>query len=238
MDLATNYQGLLKRMETACARAERPLSDVLFLPVSKGHPPEAIAAAADLGLTVFGESKIQEARAKIPLSPSRLQWHMIGHLQTNKCRDAVQLFHMIQSVDSLHLAQELQKWADKLGRRISILLEVNVAGESAKYGFSPSALLSALAELNALPRLEIQGLMTIAPYSPTPERSRPFFRELRELREECSQRLGAPLAHLSMGMSGDFETAIEEGSTMIRIGTALFGARARPAALKPGGSED
>lgn len=225
MDLAANYHDLLARVEAACARAQRAPSDILFLPVSKGHSPEMIMRAADLGLTVFGESKVQEARSKKPLCSSRLQWHMIGHLQSNKCRDAVQLFQMIQSVDSLELAQELNKWAEKLGRRMAILLEVNVAGEATKYGFSPSQLLQSLAEINELPRLEIHGLMTIAPYSPDPERSRPFFQKLRDLREQCSDQLGAPLPHLSMGMSGDFEVAIEEGATIIRIGTALFGAR-------------
>ena len=226
MDIASNYTALLKRVEEACARVGRDPKEVLFLPVSKGQPPEAIAAAADLGLTMIAENKIQEAKAKIPLCSSRLRWHMIGHLQSNKCRDAVQLFQMVQSVDSSHLAQELNKWAEKLGRRIPVLLEVNVAGESTKFGFSPAQVLAEISALNELPRLELHGLMTIAPYSPTPERARPFFQKLRELREQCSQILGAPLPHLSMGMSGDFEVAIEEGATIIRIGTALFGPRA------------
>ena len=215
----------MKRVEAACARAGRKPEEVLFLPVGKGQPPEAIAAAADLGLMVVGENKVQEAKAKIPLCSSRLKWHMIGHLQSNKCRDAVQLFQVIESVDSLPLAEELNKWADKMGRRMPILLEVNVAGEATKFGFSPEKVVSEIETINALPRLELQGLMTIAPYSPTPERARPHFAKLRELREQCSAILGAPLPHLSMGMSGDFEVAIEEGATIIRIGTALFGPR-------------
>jgi pyridoxal phosphate enzyme (YggS family) len=148
-------------------------------------------------------------------------------LQSNKCRDAVQLFEMIQSVDSLSLATELNKWADKIGKTIPVLLEVN-SGEATKFGFKPEALLDQLAEINALPRLEIHGLMTIAPWTPEPERVRPVFRALAELKASCEQKLGVPLPHLSMGMSGDFEVAIEEGATIVRIGTALFGARPRP----------
>jgi len=152
---------------------------------------------------------------------------MIGHLQSNKCRDAVQLFEMIQGVDSLALAQELNKWAEKLGKTMPVLLEVN-SGEATKFGFKPGAVLENLEAINALPRLELHGLMTIAPWSPTPERARPAFRGLRELKSECEQKLGVPLAHLSMGMSGDFEVAIEEGATIIRVGTALFGSRPKP----------
>ena len=225
MDIAANYEALRSRLEAACARAGRQAQEVLFLPVSKGQSPEAISAAVDLGLTVVGENKVQEAKAKIPLCSSKIRWHMIGHLQSNKCRDAVQLFQMIESVDSLPLAEELNKWADKLGRRMPILLEVNAAGEASKFGFSPERVVQEIGAINQLSRLEVQGLMTIAPYSPTPERARPFFKKLRELREECSSVLGAPLPHLSMGMSGDFEVAIEEGATIIRIGTALFGPR-------------
>jgi len=229
MDIAENFRRIAERMTAACARAGRNPEEVLLLPVSKGQPPEAIAAAAALGLAVFGESKVQEAKAKIPRCPGRLRWHMIGHLQSNKCRDAVLLFDTIESVDSLALAEELNRWAEKLGKRVSILLEVNVAGEAQKYGFAPARLLEELAALNRLPRLEIRGLMTIAPYTPTPERVRPCFRSLRELRDRGSDLLGAPLTDLSMGMSGDFEVAIEEGATIVRIGTALFGDRPKVA---------
>lgn len=232
MDIAENFRRIAERMTAACARACRNPEEVLLLPVSKGQPPEAIAAAAALGLAVFGESKVQEAKAKIPRCPGRLRWHMIGHLQSNKCRDAVLLFDMIESVDSLALAEELNRWAEKLGKRVSILLEVNVAGEAQKYGFAPARLLEELAALNRLPRLEIRGLMTIAPYTPTPERVRPCFRSLRELRDRGSDLLGAPLTDLSMGMSGDFEVAIEEGATLVRIGTALFGERPKVAAAR------
>ncbi len=221
--MAENLAGIQERIAGACARAGRDPSTVLLLPVSKGHPSTAVEEATALGLRVFGENKVQEAKAKIPQCSSRLQWHMIGHLQSNKARDAVQLFSLIESIDSLGLAEEVNKWAEKLGKRIPIFLEVNTAGEASKYGFSPDQI--PIEEINQLPRLEVQGLMTVAPYATSPERVRPYFRKLRELREECGQRLGAPLPHLSMGMSGDYEVAIEEGATIVRIGTALFGPR-------------
>jgi PLP dependent protein len=154
-----------------------------------------------------------------------LCWHMIGHLQSNKCRDAVHFFQMIQSVDSLSLAEEINKWCDKTAKTLPILLEVNVAGESSKFGYKPELLLSELKQINDLPKLEVHGLMTVAPYSTDAEKVRPVFRKLRELKTECEQILGAPLPHLSMGMSGDFEVAIEEGATIVRLGTVLFGAR-------------
>jgi pyridoxal phosphate enzyme (YggS family) len=150
---------------------------------------------------------------------------MIGHLQSNKCREAVSLFSMMESVDTVDLAVEINRFAERSAKTLPVLLEVNVAGEATKFGFKPSALLEALAQINALPKLEIHGLMTIAPWSPDPEKARPVFRKLRELKSACEEALGAPLPHLSMGMSADFETAIEEGATLIRIGTALFGPR-------------
>ncbi len=223
MSIAENIAEVRKRIAAACERAGRSADTVLLLPVSKGHSAEAVEEAARLGFRVFAENKVQEAKAKIPQCSSRLQWHMIGHLQSNKARDAVQMFSMIESIDSLSLAQEVNKWAEKLRRRIPILVEVNTGGEGSKYGFKPGEI--PIEEINALPRLEVQGLMTVAPYTPTPERVRPYFRQLRDLKDECSSRLGAPLPHLSMGMSGDFEVAIEEGATIVRIGTALFGPR-------------
>ena len=218
-----NFTAVMGKIKAACERAGRDPGSILLMPVTKGHPVESVEEAASLGLRVFGENKVQEAKAKIPQCSSRLQWHMIGHLQSNKARDAVQLFSMIQSIDSLGLAEEVNKWAEKLGKRVPILLEVNTAGEASKFGFSPENL--PVEEVNRLPRLELQGLMTVAPYSATPERVRPYFQKLRELRDECSNRLGAPLPHLSMGMSGDYEVAVEEGATIVRIGTALFGPR-------------
>ena len=226
MDFAANLEAVRGRIAAACARAGRDPADVTLVAVSKNHPPESVRALTELGVTVFGENRVQEAKAKIPLSPGRARWHLIGHLQSNKCRDAVQLFEMIESVDSLALAEELQKWADKAAKTLPILLEVNVAGEASKFGYRPDLVLADLARINALTKLEIHGLMTVAPWSLEPEKVRPVFRRLRELRTECEQRLGAPLPHLSMGMSGDFEGAIAEGATIVRIGTALFGPRA------------
>jgi pyridoxal phosphate enzyme (YggS family) len=226
MSLAEKLASIRQRIAAACARAGRDPSSVTLLAVSKGMPPETVREAADAGLTLFGENRLQEARAKISLCPGRLHWHLIGHLQSNKCRDAVHFFEMIQSVDSLDLAQEIQKWADKQAKTMPVLLEVNLAGESTKFGFKPDQVLAQIEAINALRRLEIHGLMTIAPWTQTPERVRPLFRQLRELKEACEARLGAPLPKVSMGMSGDFEVAIEEGATLIRIGTALFGPRA------------
>jgi pyridoxal phosphate enzyme (YggS family) len=225
MDLAANLTAVQQRIAAACERAGRTPDSVTLLAVTKTQPPEVVAEAAKLGLGIFGESKVQEAKAKIPLCPGRLRWHMIGHLQSNKCRDAVELFQMIQSVDSYELAEEINKRAEQAAKRMPILLEVNSAGEASKFGFRAEQLLADLPRINALPRLEVQGLMTVPPWSPTAEKARRLFQQLREFKERCEQVLGAPLPHLSMGMTGDFEVAIEEGATIVRIGTALFGSR-------------
>jgi PLP dependent protein len=225
MDLAENLDRIRQRILAACARAGRDPAGVTLLAVTKSQPPAAVIEAAGLGLLLFGENKVQEARAKIPACPARLHWHMIGHLQTNKCRDAVELFEMIQSVDGLHLAQEINKRAEQAAKTMAVMLEVNLAGEASKFGYRPEPLVSELSRINALPRLEVHGLMTVPPWTPEPERIRPLFRRMRELKEQCEKILGAPLPHLSMGMSGDFDVAVEEGATMVRIGTALFGPR-------------
>ena len=198
-----------------------------LLAVAKTQPAEVVNAAAALGQLIFGENKIQEARAKLPLCSGKLRWHFIGHLQSNKCREAVELFEMIQSVDSLALAQEINKRAEAAAKTMPVLLEVNVAGEASKFGYNPERMLAELQAINALTRLEIHGLMAIPPFSPVAEKARPGFQKLRALKERAETVLGAPLPHLSMGMSGDFEVAIEEGATIVRIGTALFGERAR-----------
>lgn len=225
MDFAENVAFIRSRIHAACQRSGRDPASVTLMAVSKNQPPEAVTALAAHGVTLFGENRIQEARVKIPQCPGKLRWHMIGHLQSNKCRDAVGLFEMIQSVDSLALAREIQKRADQAARTLPVLLEVNVAGESSKSGYNPAQLLADLPEINALPRVEIHGLMTVPPVKPTAELVRPYFRQMRELKTRCEDILGAPLPHLSMGMSGDFEIAIEEGATLVRIGTALFGPR-------------
>lgn len=227
MNLAENFAAIRSRIAAACARAGRDVSSVQLVAVSKTHPATTVTEAVQLGQVLFGESKVQEAKAKIPECPSAARWHLIGHLQTNKAREAVQWFDLIESVDSLHLAQELNRRADAASKRLVVLLQVNVAGEATKFGYSPERFLEELPALAGLPRLEVQGLMTIAPYAEDPERVRPVFRRLRELKEQAETRLGYSLPHLSMGMSGDFEVAIEEGATLVRVGTALFGARPR-----------
>ena len=237
MNLAENLETVRQRIKVACDRSDREPNSVTLLAVAKSQPSEIVAAAAKLGLNFFGENKIQEAKAKIPLCPGKLHWHFVGHLQSNKCRDAMELFEMIQSVDSLPLAQEINRRCEQAARRMPVLLEVNVAGEASKFGYRPEKLLAELKEIHAQPRLEIRGLMTVPPWSPEPEKARLFFQQLRELKTRCEQIVGVPLPHLSMGMSGDFEVAIEEGATIVRIGTALFGARPK---LKPrtGGLEN
>jgi pyridoxal phosphate enzyme (YggS family) len=229
VNLAESLEKIQQRIRAACERAGRDPGSITLLAVSKTHPPETIRSAADCGQVCFGENKVQEAKAKIPLCPGRLRWHFIGHLQSNKCRDAVELFEMIQSVDSLPLAREINKRAEAASRTMPVLLEVNVAGEASKFGYAPDKLLAELKELNALPRLEIRGLMTVPPWTAEPEKVRPHFRRLRDLKAQAETVLGAPLLHLSMGMSDDFEVALEEGATIIRIGTALFGPRAKAA---------
>ncbi len=232
VDIAANLEAIRERVTAAAGRAGRDPSTIRLMAVSKTQPVAAIRAAVEAGQILFGENKIQEARLKIPECPPQANFHFIGHLQSNKARDAVRLFSMIQGVDSLKLAEELDKHADQQARILPVLIEVNVAGEASKFGYSPTDLLADLDRLVELPRLEIHGLMTIPPFSTDPERSRPFFRKLVDLRQSCEDRLGVPLTELSMGMSGDFEAAIEEGSTMVRVGTAIFGQR-RSANLRP-----
>ena len=186
---------------------------------------ESVCEAAEAGITLFGENRVQEGKLKIPQCPSSLHWHLIGHLQSNKCRDAVHCFEMVQSVDSYALAEELNRMAEKQYKSLPVLLEVNIAGEATKFGYKPEEVLNDLERLNALSRLEIHGLMAIPPWAADPEKTRPMFRRLADLKKQCEDQLGAPLPVLSMGMSDDFEVAIEEGSTLVRIGTAIFGAR-------------
>jgi hypothetical protein len=228
MDIAANLNAVRQRIAQACDRAGRDPAAVTLLTVTKGHPAEIVSAAAGLGLSLFGENRVQEARAKIGLCAGRLHWHLIGHLQSNKCRDAVHLFEMIQSVDSLSLAREINGWADKSAKTMPVLIEVNVAGESSKFGYAPEKVMAELKAINALPKIEVHGLMTVAPFSQDAEKVRPVFRRLRELKGQCEGMLGVPLPHLSMGMSGDFEVAVEEGATIIRLGSAILGPRSAP----------
>ncbi len=227
MSFADNVAAIQQQIQEACGRANRDAQSVMLLAVSKSQPVEVVDEAVRGGQVFFGENKVQEAKAKIPASPGRARWHFIGHLQSNKARDAVNLFEMIQGVDSLDLAREISKRCEQASKEMPVLLEVNVAGESSKFGYKPERLFAELKELDSLPRIAIQGLMTIPPFATIAEKARPHFRRLREVKGQCEEILGRPLPHLSMGMSGDFEIAIEEGATIVRIGTALFGQRAR-----------
>ena len=224
--IAENLESVRSLMSAAALKAGRRLEDIELVAVSKTHPPEAVHEALDAGQGLFGESRVQEARAKIPLLPGRARWHFIGHLQRNKIRHALGLgFELLHGIDSLETARDVDRVAAEAGAHPAVLLEVNVAGESSKYGFSPANLRAQLEELIALERLEIEGLMTIAPFAPEAEASRPYFVALRKLRDEVQEEFRVPLPRLSMGMSGDYGVAIEEGATLVRVGTAIFGTR-------------
>jgi hypothetical protein len=217
MTIEENIRNIEKRIERACERAGRSPDEVTLVAVTKTFPPEAIRAAFEAGIRDFGENRVQEAEPKIEqlreLSPT---WHMVGHLQTNKAKTALQLFDIIHSIDSIKLAEALSRRTEK---KIPILLEVNLSKEASKYGFTEEELPQAITQISSLPNLEIKGLMTMAPYVEDPEEVRPIFRRLRELRDKVG------LEQLSMGMTDDFEVAIEEGATIVRIGRAIFGER-------------
>ena len=225
--IAANLARVLDQIAAAAARSGRSAQEIELIAVSKTHAAEKVQAAADAGQVLFGESRVQEARVKIPLLPSRLRWHFIGHLQKNKIRHALPLFEMFHGIDSLALAQEMERIADEAGARPRVLLEVNVAGEASKHGFAPETLRRELEDLLSLGRLTIEGLMTIPPLAPEAEASRRYFVALRELRDELETEFDLRLPQLSMGMSGDFPVAIEEGATLVRVGTAIFGERSR-----------
>lgn len=223
MSIAANLEQIRRRIVDACRRSGRSPQEVTILAVGKGRAPESIREAAQCGLASFGESKVQELKQKAAQCPGHLRWDFVGHLQTNKCREAARIAQMIHSVDSERVAQSLNNACEKLAKTIPVLLEVNVSGEANKYGFRPDEALEKLRILNALDRLEIHGFMTMAPWSKEAENARPHFRRLKQFQKEAEEILGAPLPELSMGMSDDFEVAVEEGATIIRIGNALFG---------------
>ena len=225
-DLAERLQAIRERLRTACERSGREPSSVELLAVSKTFPIEAIREAMEAGQLLFGENKVQEVLAKVPALPSKLRWHLIGHLQSNKVRKVLPLVDAVHSVDSLDLARDIQRIGGELGLFLKVYLEVNLAAESTKHGFKPDDLREgALDALYEMDRLHIQGLMCIPPFDPMPEMTRPYFATLRLLRDELEKHGGAPLPKLSMGMSHDFEVAIEEGATIVRVGSALFGER-------------
>jgi PLP dependent protein len=225
--IGENLERVQKEIEAAAARAGRASELIELVAVSKTHAAEKVQAAAEAGQVLFGESRLQEARAKIPLLPSRLRWHFIGHLQRNKIRHALPLFELFHGIDSLPLAQEMERIAEEEGMHPRVLLEVNLAGEASKHGFAPEVLRRDLESALSLGRLTIEGLMTIPPLAPEAETSRPYFIALRELRDKLETEFAIGLPQLSMGMSGDFAIAIEEGATLVRVGTAIFGERSQ-----------
>lgn len=237
-DIIQTYAAIQARIDAAAKRAHRSPDEIQLIAVTKTFGPDVVADALDAGLTIFGENKVQEAAWKIPECPSRAQWQLIGHLQRNKARHAVELFSTIHSVDSDRLLAALAEAAEASGNRPEIYLEVNTSGEPSKYGLTPEALPAVAERAMSLPQLTLTGLMTMAPFTPDPETTRPFFARLRELRDRLQQELGLSLPHLSMGMSGDFEIAIEEGATDIRIGTALFGHRPKFKPPRPDSAYD
>jgi pyridoxal phosphate enzyme (YggS family) len=225
--IAENLERVREQIAQAAARAGRAAEDIELVAITKTHPAEKVREAIEAGQTLFGESRVQEARAKIPELPSNLRWHFVGHLQKNKIRHALPLFEMIHSVDSLGLAQDINRIAEEQGMHPRVLLEINVAGEGSKFGFKSEALHAEMESLLALPRVSILGLMTIPPLAKEGEASRKYFVQLRELRDRLQTEFHVDLAQLSMGMTEDFVVAVEEGATLVRVGTAIFGERTR-----------
>jgi pyridoxal phosphate enzyme (YggS family) len=225
--VAENLKGVRQQIAEAAAKVGRAADEIELVAITKTHPADKVREAIEAGQTLFGESRVQEARAKIPELPSSIRWHFVGHLQKNKIRHALPLFEMIHSVDSLALAQEINRIAEAEGTHPRILLEVNVAGEGSKFGFPPDKLREQMEELLAPPRLSILGLMTIPPLAEEAEASRRYFVQLRELRDRLQAEFRVDLAQLSMGMTQDFPIAVEEGATLVRVGTAIFGKRSK-----------
>jgi len=226
MGLEENYYAVWEGIREAAEKAGRDPSSVRLVAVSKKQDTEKLRVLWKCGQRIFGENRVQEARVKIPEMPPGGEWHFIGGLQTNKAKDAVECFDVIESVDRLDLAAELQKRADVAGKKLRVFLEVNVGGEAAKHGCAPEKAAELLAQVQPLSRLEVQGLMAIPPFREDPENARLFFQRLREIRDQLEQGSGMALPELSMGMSHDYAVAIAEGATLVRIGTALFGPRA------------
>jgi pyridoxal phosphate enzyme (YggS family) len=231
-DISSRLAQITEAIARAAAKTGRAPDTIELLAVSKTQPIDAVQEAMRAGVTHFGENKVQEARGKID-ELGRGIWHLIGHLQSNKAKEAVRLFDSIDSVDRAELAEEINHRADGLGKIQNVLLQVNIAGESTKFGCAPEAARELAEKINTLPRLCLNGLMAIAPYAPDAEKSRPHFAALRKLRDELEAQTGLHLPVLSMGMSGDFAVAIEEGSTCVRIGTALFGERLKLKQQRP-----
>jgi pyridoxal phosphate enzyme (YggS family) len=222
-----NLERVREQIAQAAAKAGRDVKDVELVAIGKTHSAEKVREAVEAGQTLFGENRVQEARAKIPELSSNIRWHFVGHLQKNKVRQALPLFEMIHSVDSLALAQDINRIAEEEGLYPRVLLEVNVAGEGSKFGFAPDDLREQMEALLALPRLSIEGLMCIPPLAVESEDSRKFFVHVRELRDSLEKEFNMKLPQLSMGMTQDFPIGIQEGATLVRVGTAIFGERSK-----------
>ena len=227
MPIADNLKMVTDRIASAAKRSGRDLLSVKLVVVTKTVDVDRIREAVDAGALILGENRVQEAKEKIEKLGPIASWHLIGHLQTNKAKYAVKLFYLIHSVDSLELAKEIDKQAAKFGKVQDVLIEVSIAGEESKAGVASENAVALVKGAAKLENISIKGLMTMPPYSASPEDSRPYFKKLRELSESISRENipGVSMNELSMGMSGDFEVAIEEGATIVRVGTAIFGER-------------
>ena len=226
--VAENLERVREEIANAAKKSGRSIEDVDLVAISKTHEAAKVREAIEAGQSLFGESRVQEARVKIPELPSSARWHFVGHLQKNKIRHALPLFELIHSVDSLGLAQDINRIAEEEGMHPRVLIEVNVAGEGSKFGFQPDKLRAEMESLLALSRLSILGLMCIPPIAEEAEASRKYFVALRELRDRMQTEFHVDLAQLSMGMTQDYAIAVEEGATLVRVGTAIFGERSRP----------
>ena len=223
--IAANVEHIRGEIAASCARAGRSPQDVTLVAVSKTFGSNHIRQALGAGVIDFGENFVQEmTRKREEVGDDRIRWHFVGHLQTNKVRQITGWVHVIHSVDSMHLGREISKQAGRIGRTIDVLVEVNTSGESTKYGVRPEEAPELIDQLTELPSLNVRGLMTIGPFSENPEDSRGAFRMLRDIRDRMEGR-GVAVPDLSMGMTNDFAVAIEEGATIVRIGTAIFGKR-------------
>jgi PLP dependent protein len=225
--ISSRVSEIRERVADAAVRCGRSPGDVTLCAVSKTFPAEFVERAAEAGIGDVGENKVQEAETKKPSVHASLTWHLIGHLQSNKARRAVELFDVIQTIDSVKLAERLDRLAGELGRRLEVYVEVDLAGESTKSGVPADGVSAVVETLDRSANVRLAGLMAVPPYFEDPADVRPYFRRLRELRDRLndSGKLGSPLVGLSMGMSHDFEVAVEEGATLVRVGTAIFGSR-------------
>ncbi len=226
-DISANLMELRGQIAEACEQCDRDANDITIVAVSKTHSAQAIRIAVATGLTDIGENRIQEAEPKLTEVGHIARFHLIGHLQTNKVKKALALFDVIQSVDSLHLAEEISRHAGEIDRVVECYVEVNTSGEESKYGVAPDQALDLVREVNSLPHIDLTGLMTVGPLTDDQDRVHEAFRLCRDLFKQSRKIAGERFTNLSMGMSDDFRAAIAEGATMVRIGTAIFGPRER-----------